>query len=313
MRANARSLDRKGSPYWLFPSVLLAFAFTPLSAQPRDVASQPVWFGGAIHVEDPGIGQLPPRALEDTFRAKGSADTLSQSEGDSTVLLRRLPNAAFRVGERLVFSVEYGPVKAGQAVMEVSKIADINGRRCYHLISEASTNELFSNFFEVRDRVESYMDVDGLFPWRFEKHLREGDFRSDMRVVYDQINRRAVTDEDTMDVPPFVQDILSGFYYGRVQDLTLGKSIYIDHHSGRKIYPLEAKVLKKDRVKVPAGVFTCVVIEPVLQAVGIFKHAGRLRVWLTDDEMKIPVLMKSKMIIGSVAAKLIEYDVGEGD
>ncbi|MFQ6094314.1 MAG: DUF3108 domain-containing protein, partial [bacterium] len=238
------------------------------------------------------------------------ADTCSPSEGDGALPLRRLPNNAFRVGERLVFSVEYGPFKAGQATMEVLEIEEVNGRRCYHLISEARTSELFSSFFEVRDRVESYMDVDGLFPWRFEKHLREGSFRSDMRVEYGQVNHVAVTDKDTMKVPPFVQDILSGFYYGRLQELKRGESIFIDHHSGRKIYPLEVKVLKRERVKVPAGVFKCMVIEPVLQAVGIFKHAGRLRVWLTDDERKIPVLMKSKMIIGSVAAKLVEYDLG---
>ena len=240
------------------------------------------------------------------------SDSLSTSEEDRAVL-RHLPNNAFRIGERLVFSVEYGPVKAGQAIMEVPEIVEVNGRRCYHVIFEAKSSELFSNFFEVKDRVESFMDVDGLFPWRFEKHLREGNFRSDMRIEYDQINHIAITNKDTMDVPPFVQDILSGFYYGRIQELQIGKTIYIDHHSGRKIYPLKVKVLKKDRVKVPAGVFTCVVIEPVLKAVGIFKHTGRLRVWLTDDERKIPVLMKSKMIIGSVAAKLIEYDVGENE
>ena len=217
------------------------------------------------------------------------------------------------MGERFVFSVEYGPVKAGEAVMEVSEITEIDGRACYHIISEAETSELFSNFFEVKDRVESYVDVDGLFPWRFEKHLREGNFRSDMRVEYDQINHRAITNKDTMEVPPFVQDILSGFYYGRVQSLKRGKTIYIDHHSGRKLYPLEVKVLKKERVKVPAGVFKCIVIEPVLKAVGIFKHTGRLRVWLTDDERRMPVLMKSKMIIGSVVAKLIEYELGEED
>lgn len=240
----------------------------------------------------------------------GISDSLSLSKVDA-VSLRQFTNKAFRVGERLVFSVEYGPVKAGQATMEVLQVVEINGRKCYHLISEAKTSELFSNFFEVKDRVESYVDKDGLFPWRFEKHLREGNFRSDMKVEYDQINHIAITNKDTMDIPPFVQDILSGFYYGRAQELKKGQTIYIDHHSGRKLYPLEVKVLKRERVKVPAGVFKCVVIEPMLQAVGIFKHTGRLRVWLTDDEKKMPVLMKSKMIIGSVAAKLIEYELGD--
>lgn len=256
-----------------------------------------------------GSGLLFP--VSDSGDSSHVVDTLYSIKDSNHVPLRVLTNTAFGVGERLVFSVEYGPVKAGQAVMEISEITEINGRKCYHLISEAKTSELFSNFFKVKDRVESYMDVDGLFPWLFEKHLREGNFRSDIRVEYDQINHKAITKKDTMDVPPFVQDYLSGFYYGRIHELKSGKSIYIDHYSGKKLYSLEVKVMKKERVKVPAGVFKCVIIEPVLKAVGIFKHSGRVRVWVTDDEKRMPVLMKSKMIIGSVAAKLIEYDSGE--
>ena len=261
-----------------------------------------------LHFNFPVSGLRSPVSLPPD--SSNRVDSLSFSK-EKNVPLRHLPNTSFRVGERFVFSVEYGPVKAGQAVMEVSEIAEVNGRACYHLISEARTNDLFSNFFEVRDRVESYMDVDGLFPWRFEKHLREGSYRSDMHVEYDQVNHVAITEKDTVEVPPFVQDYLSGFYYGRIHELKSGKSIYIDHYSGKKLYSLEVKVMKKERVKVPAGVFKCVIIEPVLKAVGIFKHSGRVRVWVTDDEKRMPVLMKSKMIIGSVVAKLIEYDSGE--
>jgi len=245
--------------------------------------------------------------------SSGPADSSSAAEGDTIAPLRVLSNTAFRPGERLVFSVEYGPVKAGQASMEVTGIEEVDGRRCYHLLSVARTNDLFSNFFKVEDRIDSFMDVEGLFSWRFEKHLREGDYRSDMEVTYDQIGHKAVMNKDTMDVPPFVQDILSSLYFGRIQDLTVGKSVFIENHSGRKVYSLEAKVIEKERIKVPAGVFKCVVVEPILQAVGIFQHSGRLRVWLTDDERKMPVLMTGKMVIGSVAAKLVEYDLGGRD
>jgi hypothetical protein len=74
---------------------------------------------------------------------------------------------------------------------------------------------------------------------------------------------------------------------------------------------LEVKVLRREKVKVPAGEFDCLVVEPVLQASGIFKHEGRLTVWLTDDQFKIPVLMKSKVAVGSIASKLKNYTLGK--
>ena len=60
------------------------------------------------------------------------------------------------------------------------------------------------------------------------------------------------------------------------------------------------------RVVTPAGAFDCVAIEPVLKAGGIFKSKGRLVIWLTDDEHRMPVLMKSKVAIGSISVVLQE-------
>jgi hypothetical protein len=65
-------------------------------------------------------------------------------------------------------------------------------------------------------------------------------------------------------------------------------------------------------VKTPAGQFDCVVIEPFLKAGGIFKNKGRLVIWLTDDDRRIPVLMKSKVAIGSIRVVLQEIKPGSG-
>jgi hypothetical protein len=73
---------------------------------------------------------------------------------------------------------------------------------------------------------------------------------------------------------------------------------------------MEVRVLGRETVKTPAGKFKCVVLEPLLKAGGIFKNKGRLVIWLTDDERRIPVLMKSKVMIGSVKVVLREIRPG---
>jgi hypothetical protein len=228
-------------------------------------------------------------------------------------LKRVVTNRAFGVGERFEFSVGYGVIKAGTAVMEIPQIVKFNGKKCYHIVSTAKSNKFFSVFFKVDDKVESFMDVHELYSHRFDKHLREGKFKADISTIFDQESHLAIynNSQDTFSVAEYVQDVLSAFYFIRTQDLKVGKSLFVDNHTDKKNYPLEVKVLKKERVKVPAGTFDCVVVEPILKASGIFKQKGSLTVWLTDDEIKMPVLMKSKVIIGSISTELTNYRLGE--
>ena len=53
-------------------------------------------------------------------------------------------------------------------------------------------------------------------------------------------------------------------------------------------------------------------VEPVVQGEGLFKSKGRLRVWLTDDDRKIPVQMKTEVLVGDITTELIKIKGVEG-
>jgi hypothetical protein len=221
---------------------------------------------------------------------------------------------AFGVGEKLVYSVDYGIINAGNATMTVQDSVVVNGRPCYHIVSRATSNDFFTSFYRVNDLVESFIDMDGFFSWKFTKKLEEGKYRADQIVWYNQkahfaymrTTTRRGTKADTLVIPPYVQDVLSALYYVRTLNLVVGKSAFVDNHSEGKIYPLEVKVHKREKVEVPAGKFDCLKVEPFLKSAGIFNNEGQLIVWLTNDARKIPVLMKTKVMIGSISARLQE-------
>ena len=232
-------------------------------------------------------------------------------ESDSVEFDRFVENVAFGVGEHLSFDINYGFINAGTATMEVLRLIEYGGRPCYQVVTRATSNSFFSTFYAVDDRVESIIDAIGLFSWRFEKNLREGSYRSDRMYVFDQREHFTVYESDTIDVAPWVQDAISVLYYVRSQELKVGTSLFIDNFTDGKNYPLEVKVLKKENITVKAGNFDCIVVEPLTQSVGVFRHEGQLKVWLTDDRLKMPVLMKSKILVGSVSAELTGYKLGE--
>ena len=251
-------------------------------------------------------------------------ETLPSVESDSTeiassVLLpspgqnEMLPASErpFRSGESLKFAVRYGIITAGTAYLEVPTVRDWNGRPVYTLVARAESNAFFSRFYKVRNRIESVWDRHGQFSYRYSENRREGGYRAKSEIIFDQERHEArYADGRTFPIPPRVQDALSSFYYTRFQALPLGGSIVFDYHASRKSQPLEVRVLGRERVETPAGTFDCVAIEPLLKAGGIFKAKGRLVIWLTDDERRMPVQMRSKVAIGSISVVLQEIRNG---
>ncbi len=258
------------------------------------------------------VAPIPLTALAQT----DSLGNVSNTYHNSTTAvppLRVVPNPAFGAGESLTFLIRYGPIIAGNARLSIPKIVEVNGRPSYHIVSEAWSNKFFSTFFKVDDRVESYTDVEGIFSWWFSKRLREGGFKAEHEVTFDQINHLAITKKgnknDTLATPPFVQDVLSAMYFIRTMKLAPGDTAFIDNHSDGKLFPLKVVVHGREKINIKAGKFTCLVVEPFLKTPALFQQKGRVVVHMTDDARKIPVMMTSQLYVkafnlGAVVAEL---------
>lgn len=244
----------------------------------------------------------------DSLKKMLSRYTKNDSQQVNLPWYRSVENQAFQVGEKLTFVIRYGPVHAGTAVMKVPEIVQHQGRQCFRIITTAHSNKFFSKIYRVEDYVESVTDVEGLFSWYFEKRLREGRYKADRFIYYDQRQQLAMTKSDTVRVPHYVQDILSALYYTRTQELKIGEALVMDSYTDGRLYPLWVKVHRKERVSTQAGNFNCIVVEPLLRTEGIFHQKGRLWIYLTDDEKKMPVMMKSKILIGYITAELTKKE-----
>lgn len=240
-------------------------------------------------------------------------------------LNRVIQNNAFQVGEKLTFDIRYGFLTAGHATMEVKEMIMVNDSfPAYRIVTNAQSTKTFDLFFKVRDRVESILDARGIFSWGFTKNLREGGYKFDLFVEYDQLFGKAniemiryhdeeplrikEQEEFEIKIPQYVIDVLGAFYFVRTQKLRLGEPLHIPNHDNKKIYDLKVIIQRREEVKVRAGKFKCIVVQPRLKGDAIFKQKGKLWVWLTDDELKIPVQMKSKAFIGSVYTELAKIE-----
>jgi hypothetical protein len=224
---------------------------------------------------------------------------------------RTIENNAFTVGEKLTFDIKYGFVTAGVAVMEIPKIKKIAGREVYHITFKVNSIPSFDSFYKVRDRYETYLDVKSIFPWRFEQHVREGGFSMDFAAFFDHRRGVAKTSKGSYEIPENINDIISAFYYARTLDyskLNVGDKFELHNFYKEKVYPLAIVYKGKETIEVGAGTFDCIMVEPIIVEGGLFKTEGKIIIWLTDDELKIPVKVKTKILIGSIDAELTEYE-----
>lgn len=224
--------------------------------------------------------------------------------------LRTIEHNAFTVGERLIFDVGYGFIIAGEARMEIPTLDTVQGRECLKVTFRVNSTPSFSWIYKVEDYYETYLDRFGVFPWRFVQRIREGSFKRDFEADFDHVKNKARTTEGEYPIPSFVHDIVSAFYYVRTLDFSksrVGEKVYLENFYKDKTYPLAVKFLGRQRIEVEAGVFQCILIEPLVKEGGLFKSEGRVIIWMTDDEKKIPVKVSTQILIGSIYAELREY------
>jgi hypothetical protein len=114
---------------------------------------------------------------------------------------------------------------------------------------------------------------------------------------------------------PSVHDPLddgSFLYFVRTLPLVVGETYTFDRYFNPKSNPVIIRVLRRERITVPAGTFNAIVVQPIIKTSGIFSDKGEAQVWFSDDSVRLMLQMKSKLSFGSIDLYLRAYERGRG-
>ncbi len=250
------------------------------------------------------VSALALRAQEKA--PKVQIDTLEMRD------LQEVDHSAFEVGEYLRFRLHYGMVDAGEAELTIHPSPKkFKGRDAYHIVGKGRTLGAFNWFYKVNDTYETYLDQHGAFPWEFVRDIREGGYTKYQNYQFHQDRAAVITHKgDTFGSLDFAQDMLSAFYYARTFDFSNvkeGDIFTIPTFVDEENYPLQIKFIGREVLKSRTGKYECLKFVPVLQKGRVFKDENDMIVWVTDDENKIPILAKAKVLVGSIKMELVEY------
>lgn len=238
-----------------------------------------------------------------------ATSNFSSREKAAPVVLEK-PRADFPAGEKLRYDVHWMGVHIGYGEIEVRGRETVNGRECWHIIAVARTNEVLSRLYPVTDTAHSWVDVETFRSLKFRKTLSEGRYRADEEVEFfpekgkGRYRSYKSGSEKEFEVPSGgVHDILSAFYWFRLQDVAPGRSAKTTVNSEEKNWDLEVKALGLERKEIRGlGSVGTLRVEPKTRLKGILYDRGRAWVYFTADASRRPVWFKIETPYGAVNA-----------
>lgn len=280
----------------LFFTSIFLFAFsTPQARKSKDGSSS--WYGEAIDV----IKTRYSEEFIDSLRNRYRVD-------HSNSLRKNGPHQFTEYSEHLVYSVQWGFVKAGWGILSTRPRSD----KTLELSAMAISNNFVSAIYPVRDYIRCIVDEEGFYPLFFEEHINEGRYSANRWELYDHKKGKVHASKkknrsDSMDL--FIQTYLSAFYYFRAQKWDVGDTIHIKTFASGKSYPLDFVCVGKENFEIDGKNYVTLEVVPFLKKKAmIFGRGDKISVLMTDDESRIPLYVKAQIKLGHVAATLVHSE-----
>ncbi len=224
---------------------------------------------------------------------------------------------AFQSGEWFKFEMSYSNwLKAGNATLEV-KESNYKGKPVFHVVGKGWTTGAIKWFFKVKDRYESYFDLNTGLPYKSIRQIDEGGHTKDVETEFDQLNNKAYVNnkkhktQSTHSTEKNVQDMVSAFYYLRnnynTSTIKEGEVVSLNMFFDEENYNFKLKFLGRETIDTNFGKVKTLRFRPYVMAGRVFKEEESLTLWISADENKIPLRVKADLRVGSLQANLESF------
>jgi hypothetical protein len=203
-----------------------------------------------------------------------------------------------RIGEKLTFKAKLFGIPAGWQILQTLNMERLNGRDVIHVKSTSQTNDFFSRIYYFSDSRESYIDADTLSPILYRKDITDRKFKAHVEIEFNSgialVREKGKTRR--IEVPPDVQDELSMLFLVRVRTIEPGKLYTFPLLLRKGVQTITVRMIGREELKTVLGKVWTVVLS----------SSNGHKLWLTDDERRIPVKIEAHTRLGKVVGVLEE-------
>lgn len=207
--------------------------------------------------------------------------------------------------ERLDYDLFFGPLPVGEASISAYRMSLPEGDYS-HLVLKADSYPLVDAVFKVRDRAQSVLDPGaGRSLWYIKSVIDDGYWKSkETRFHWKTSTSRQIVNAETasrVSLPPGTFDPLSVLYTLRemyIRGFGVQKAWITD---GKSVGEALFQVLKREKVRVPAGDYDAYVVSVEMFGVEPPMRTGEdhsFKVWIAPDQGNLPVKVLTSIDLG---------------
>jgi len=218
--------------------------------------------------------------------------------------------APFDVGEKLEYSLTWGELPAGNTIMEVAEKSRINGKDVFYCIATTSSNEAIAYFYSLNNRIDTYIDSENFSTLRYKALTRENERKKYESATFNRLKKEITYEKNgktkIIGSASLVYDSIASIYYIRSLNLKPGERIKLQTFSGGKLFTSDVRYLKKEKITVNGVIYETIKLRSKTKRIGSSKKKGELFIWLTDNQARTPVMIKTKIKFGYIISELIK-------
>ena len=211
--------------------------------------------------------------------------------------------AIYRVGERLTYDVTFAQfVSAAHIEMFVAGRGRYFDRDGVELRAHVETSGIVNvALLALNNDYVTYVDAVTGLPYRSQIVVRETGRATEASADYNQpAGTEAIAGQLHQGGFPGTYDLLSALYRIRAMALSEGVSFSINVRNETQDYQADIKIIDRQLIKTKVGSFNTLVAR-VSASSGPLSN---IRVYLTEDEWHVPVLVTAKHKAGEIRAEL---------
>jgi hypothetical protein len=213
----------------------------------------------------------------------------------------------YQVGELLTYNVAFSNfVDAAHVEMLVAERGTFFTREALQLRAHVETTGVVNAaLYSINNDYTSYIDPTSGLPFRTQQVIREGGRTSDTTSEYNQpVGTTAIPPKFRSGEIPGTYDFVSVLYRLRAMPLVHGGKYYFTVRSDLDEYNAELRVTGREMIKTNVGSFSTVVTQ-----VYVPKNSDvndyRIRIYFSDDERHVPVLITARHRSGDIRVELV--------
>jgi Protein of unknown function (DUF3108) len=222
--------------------------------------------------------------------------------------------APYAVGERLTYTVSFSNFPtAAHVETQVNERGSLYGREGVELRARVETIGVVSAaLYALNNTYATFVDPATGLPYRAQQSIRQGGRVENVTQDYNTpLGDSALPPGREVPVTAGTFDFLSALYRIRALPLTQGTTYTLSVRNGESVYAAEVKVTGREMLKTNVGSSNAIVTEVRVRA---NKEADdyRLRLYFTDDERHVPVLITARHSAGEIRVELASAEVQNG-